>query len=300
MAIAIGSRNQVSYITESTWGTTPGTPQMIGLPYTSFSVAMTKDTFEDNSVNADRMQRYNIHGNRKVGGDIDVNLSHGNFDALFESALQSSFTTNVLKTGSTRKSFTIEQGSLDIGQYTVYTGMVVDKVTLSVPVSGLVTAKFSMLGKDATISQTPLDASITAPGAKQPYIHAGGTFKEGGSVVAFMTAIELSIDNGHTVNNSLGTLTARDFSAGFATVSGKVSAYFEDAVMINKFINATDSSLDFTLTDGTNTMQFALPKIKYTGGTRAFSGQGPVMIEMPFAALWDSGTSSNIVITRSA
>lgn len=300
MAIANGSRNQIAYVTELTWGTTPGTPAMIGVPYTSFNVNLTKETFEDTSVQADRMQRYNIHGNRTIGGDIDVNLSHGNFDAFLESALQNSFATNVLKVGSTRKSFTIEQGSLDIGQYTAYTGMVVDKVALSVPVSGLVTAKFSMIGKDATISGTPLDATITAPAAKQPYIHAGGTFNEGGSPIAFLTAVELNIDNGHAVNNALGSTTARDFSPGFATITGTASAYFEDVSLINKFINATDSSLSFTLTDGTNTLTFNLPKIKYTGANRPFSGQGSVVVELPFTALWESGAASNIVITRSA
>ena len=114
MAIATGARSKVGFITEVTYGTTPLTPNLAELPFTSFSVNLTRDEHDDNSLRADRMERYSLSGNRAVAGQIDVNFAHGLYNTLLESALQGAFTTKILKTGVTRKSVTLEEGSLDI------------------------------------------------------------------------------------------------------------------------------------------------------------------------------------------
>ena len=299
MTIATGARSQLTYVPETVWGTTPAVPAMVGVPYTAWNVNLTKEAFSDMSIRADRMERYSLHGNKSVSGDLDVNLSHTNFDVFLESALNSTFNTNVLKSGTTRKSLSMEAGSLDIGQYTVYKGVVVDKVAITVPSSGIVTAKFSLMGADSTISASPLDATITEPSAKAPYTHVAGTFNEGGSPIATLTGVTLNIDNGYGANYSLGNTVARDLTYGFAKVTGTATAYFEDAALVNKFINGTASSLDFTLTDGTNTLKFDLSNIKYTGATKQVSGQGPIVLNLPFTALYDGTDASHIVITRS-
>jgi len=299
MAIATGHRSQLAYIPEVTWGTTPGTPQMISVPYTSFKADLTKQTFEDNSIIADRMARYVMFGNQTVAGELEVNLSHGNFDFLLESACNGAFTANVLKTGSTKKFFTFESGALDISQYTVYTGMLVDKMTITIPSNAPVTAKFDLMGKSSSISGTALDATLTAAGAKQPYVHVGGTFNEGGSATAIITTMAFTVDNGYDANFALGSTSPRDVTYDLAKITGTVTAYFEDAVLYNKFINGTSTSLSATLTDGTNTLQFSLPKIYYTGGSKPVSSQKAILVTLPFVAVYDGTSTSNIVITRS-
>ena len=78
-----------------------------------------------------------------------------------------------------------------------------------------------------------------------------------------------------------------------------MTAYFENTTLLNKFINETESSLDFTIGDGTNTLRFKCPRIKYTGGQPDVGGEGPVTLTMPFQALLDSTTSTNLRIIRS-
>jgi len=299
MTIATGHRSQLSYIPEVTWGTTPGTPQMISVPYTSFKADLAKQTFQDNSIINDRMQRYVMFGNQTVGGELEVNLSHGNFDFLLESACNSSFTTNVLKTGATKKFFTFESGALDISQYTVYTGMLVDKMTVSIPATAPVTAKFDLLGKTSSISGTALDATLTAAGAKTPYVHVGGTFTEGGSATAIITTMNFTVDNGYNSNFALGSTSPRDVTYDLAKITGTVTAYFEDAALYTKFVNGTSTSLSAQLTDGTNTLKFEFPKIYYTGGSKPISGQGAILVTLPFVSVYDGTALSNIVITRS-
>ena len=106
MAFAQGSRSSLSYITETTFGTTPA-GNFQNLPFTSHSLNMTKDRVEGTDIQADRMSRVDRHGNRQVAGDIVGDLRDGDFDELLESAMLSAWSTNVLKIGTTPKYFSI-------------------------------------------------------------------------------------------------------------------------------------------------------------------------------------------------
>lgn len=303
MTISTGARSTVSLVTESTFGTTPTTPSLVGVPFTSFSVNKTTDRYEDQSVRGDKMQRFNVAGSTHVTGDLDVNFSHTNFDGLIESAMNSTWSSNVIKSGSTRKSFTFENGINDLAtpQYFLYTGMVVDKLALTCPNNGIVTAKFSMLGQNMTVGTTSVDGDgATAATAEKPYTHIGGTFKEGGSAVGYLTSITVNIDNGTSQNFALGSSLVRAFTTSWFKVSGNVTITFEDASLVNKYLNGTASSLEFTLTDGTNTFNVLIPNVIYTQANKSISGQGPITLSLAYEGLYDSTTGSNIVLTRSA
>ena len=49
------------------------------------------------------------------------------------------------------------------------------------------------------------------------------------------------------------------------------------------------AAVTFTLTDGTNTQTYTLPKVKYSGVNTSIEGQGPVLLEVPFSAFSDAG-----------
>lgn len=303
MTISTGARSQVSYIAETIFGTTPATPQLVRLPFTTWNVNLVKDEYDDMSIQSDRMERYSVSGNRHVSGDIDVNYQALNYDALLGSLMFNTWATNVLKVGQTQSSFTMEEAALDIAQYRVYTGMVVDKFSLNVPNNGVITAKFTLVGKDqsaltgATIDS---DTIIGAATVSQPMTHTGssGFFKVAGSTVGYITSLTLSVDNGLTQNFGLGTPTARAFTPGFAKVSGTAQVFFEDATFYNLFVNGTASTLDFKLDNGTNTHEYSIPNAKFVGATKTINGQGPITMTVNFKGLYDPTAQSNLVITR--
>lgn len=299
MAFAQGSRSQVAYIAETVFGTTPATPTLIAIPNVSFNINMVRTDYVDTSIRADRMTRYSLTGTRTVTGDFSTLLSHNNFDPFIASAMNSTWATNVLKTGTTQQSFSIEQGQLDISAYSLYTGCTVDKLTITVPTNAPVTSQFTVVGKDQILSSTTAATTLTPATANQPYTHLGGSIKEGGTVVADISALTLDISNTLTANLVLGSATSPALSFGMSAVTGTVTAFFDTIALYNKFMNATMSSLDFTLSDGTNTMEFLIPNLKYTATTKSISGTGSVMLAINFTALYDATTSSNLVITRS-
>jgi hypothetical protein len=278
-------------------GTGSGAANFTSLPYTSFAINLTKDAFQDDTIRSDRRRQFNIHGNRIVGGDISVNLAANAFDDWIASALYSDWSTNVISDGVTEKSFTVEQGQLDISQYSLYTGVKVNTWNVDVPVDGIVTSTFSVQGKDFAISGTTIDGTVTDPTISEPFFHAGGTFTIDG-VESCISAVSLSVDNGGTANYCLGDDSANNITVGLISVTGSLTVYFEDASIFTNFLNEATAVLDFTLTDGVNSLNFNLPKIKYNGADRTVDGQGPILVTAAFEALSNAG-GPVITITRS-
>ena len=59
MAFAQGSRSTLSYITETTFGTTPA-GNFQNLPFNTHSLNLTKDRVAGNEIQADRMTRVDV------------------------------------------------------------------------------------------------------------------------------------------------------------------------------------------------------------------------------------------------
>jgi hypothetical protein len=84
-----------------------------------------------------------------------------------------------------------------------------------------------------------------------------------------------------------------------SNLTGQVTAYFENSTLVEKFLNETESSINFTMPDGAgNAQKYIIPRIKYTGGQPDVSGEGPITLTMPFQALLDGTTETNILIER--
>ena len=130
MAFAQGSRSSLSFITESTFGTTPA-GNFTNLPFTTHSLNLTKDRVAGNDIQADRMTRVDRQGNRQVGGDIVVDLRDGDYDSFLEAAMLNTWSTNVLKVGVTPKFFSVEDYAADIDQARLFTGLTVSTMGIS-------------------------------------------------------------------------------------------------------------------------------------------------------------------------
>jgi hypothetical protein len=307
MAFAQGSRSGLSYIVESTFGTTPA-GNFTAIPYNTHSLNLSKERVTGNEIQPDRMLRVDRHGNRQAGGDIVVDLRDGNFDPFLESALQAvwdaspSSAPDELKVGTTPKFFSIEDAAEDISQYRLFTGMSVSSMSVSIAPNQMVTTTFSMIGKDMTISgsaNTVDDATIA-----QPFDSYSGDVKIGdvgnSSASAIVTSIDFSIDNAQAPTFVVGDDSAPQLETGMATVEGTFTAYFEDAALINRFIDETETELVVSVNDPTsaNEYTFTFPKIKVNGADVPVEGQTSRVITLPFVALYDDTLETNLMIQR--
>ena len=306
MAFSQGSRAGLSFQAESAFGTAPGTPTLIQLPYTTHSLDLSKDRVQGNDILPDRMPRVDRHGNRKAGGDIVVDLRKADYDTLLESVFMSTFSTNVIKPGTTLKSLYIEDAATDIAQYRLFSGMTVSQLAVSIKPNQMVTGTFSLVGKDMVIQGTSFDATKTAASGNAPFDAYSGTMKiadAGGSLasIATITGIDFTINNSLNPTFVIGTSSTTQLEYGLATVEGTVTAYFEDATLVNRFLNETETALEVSVDDPTGVSDYTwfFPRVKFNGAAVPVGGPTSRIITIPFVALYDTSTSCNIRLTRS-
>ena len=306
MPFSQGSRAGLSYVAESTFGTTPGTPSLIQLPYTTHSLDLTKERVTGTDIQPDRMQRVDRHGNRSVAGDIVADLRKGDYDAFLESAFFNTFSTNVLKIGTTPKFFSIEDAATDITQFRLFTGMAVSSLAVSIRPNQMVTGTFSMVGKDMTISGTSVDAIKTAASGNAPFDAYSGALSignAGGSLSssAIVTGIDFTLNNALAPTFVVGSASTPQLEYGMATVEGTITAYFEDATLINRFINETETGLQVVVDDPTGSSDYTwlFPRVKINGASVPVDNPTSRIVTLPFVAPYDTAEASNIVLLRS-
>lgn len=298
-----GSRHSLAYVSESTYGTTPATPTFTPMRNKGVSLALKKGSIESEEIRADRQISDFRHGTYQVGGDIEAELSFGSFDDFLEACFCGTWTTNVLKAGTTRRSFTIERRFSDMSsssQYHRFTGCEVSSLKLSIAPGKIIGATFGLVGQDMALSNTAISGSTySAVSTSLPMTSFSGTIQEGGSAIAQITEIQLTIENGIEPRYVVGSAKTIRPSIGRSKCTGQISAYFEDVALLNKYINETESSLYFEIEDGTGKeYDFTLPRIKYTGGQPDVKGEGPVVITFPFQALYNSSDATQIKVVR--
>jgi hypothetical protein len=302
MAKATGARSEIAYVVESTYGTTPGTPSLIAVPRTGGAPNMQKETFESADIRSDRMVADMRHGFKSASLSMAIELRDGDYDAFFESLMYNTWSTNVLKVGTTEKSFSIEAAYEDITQYALMTGGIVNGFSCNITPDGIVSGSFDFVGKSLSYSGSSADADgYTAASGAEPFDSLSGSINEGGSSIAIVTGLDFSVTNNIEPAKVVGADTASEQIEGVCQVTGTITAYFQDATLVNKFINETSSSIDVTLSDpAANTLKFDFPNVLYTGGDLDVGGTGPITLSLPFTALYDATDESSLVITRSA
>tara|TARA_R110000824_G_C15191526_1_gene674789 strand:+ start:486 stop:1397 length:912 start_codon:yes stop_codon:yes gene_type:complete len=303
MAFAQGSRSSLSFITESTFGTTP-TGNFTNLPFSTHSLNLTKDRLAGTDIQADRMARVDRHGNRQVGGDIVVDLRDGDYDVLLESAMLNTWATNVLKVGVAPKFLSVEDYAADIDQARLFTGLSVSTMGISLAPNQMVTTTFGMIGKDMTMSAT--EKTQDAASGSVPFDAYSGDIGignvAGASSVAIVTALDFTLTNSFSPTFVIGDNSAPSLEYGRAEVEGTLTAYFEDATLINRFLNEVETEIEVSVNDptGANAYTFQFPKVKINSADVGVDGPTSRMINMSFVALFDAVEATNLKITRPA
>jgi len=303
---AQGSRTTFSYIVESTAGTTPsGNFQQI--PVTGHTLDLTKEPVTGNDISI--MDEVERHGNRSVAGDVNVDMRADIFDPLLESALRSTWDTSgssvpdVLKIGSTPKTFTFEDAATDISQYQLYMGCTVNTFNVSIAPSQMVTATFGIMGYDKSISGTgktvdDYDRTI------QPFDALSGSTLLGDNGAtgspAEITSLDFTLTNNIENAFIIGDDITQCLVRGRTEVTGSFSIHFLDDATMDRFLDETESALSVSVNDptGNNEYNFVFPKIKINSATAPLEGQGIRLVNCEFRALRDSTEDTSFYIER--
>jgi hypothetical protein len=297
--------NRVSLyvLPETTWGTTPAAGTFEELRYTGESLVYNVETASSSQIRSDRNVSDVVRTQASTSGDVQFELSYGSFDTLLEGLMMGTWATDVLKNGTTLKSYSIEKYFEGLNKYHTFKGLRVSSMSLDLGAGDMVTGSFAFLGKGiATGTSSASTGTATAANSNSIFnaVDNVTVLKEGGSTYSDkVMSLSLTVENNLRANQSVGSLEATRIGFGQFNVSGSMSVYFQNQGVFDKFVNGTDSSIEFTLSDGTNSYNVLIPKVEYTAANVTAGGaNSDVMAEVEFTAKYDATNDCTLKITR--
>lgn len=300
MPNAVGSRLQIAYIVEVTPGTTPATPTMKALRVKGHTLTLDRGSMQSAELRSDRNLSDFRLGMKSVKGDIDFEWSATTFDDMLEAAMGGTWATNILKVGTTQRYFSIEVGHLDIAQYRLFKGCVVDKLQLSLKPNQIMEAKLSILGMDEVTSGTTAISVLTPAGTASPVDGNSAlcVIQENAVTLAIVTSMEFTIDNNAKTLELIGKNTPAGISLGRCIIKGSFTAYVPDLALYNKYAAETATTLSIAVSDGTKSYTFLMSNVKLSQAKVDVQNEDAVMQTIGFTAIYAAADTSAMKITR--
>ena len=303
MTIGTGSKTSVAYVAETVYGQTPASPVFQNICNTGCTFGIDRNTIEAACLNDSRQRKDVRGGNSTVGGDLNTQLEYASFDDLIEAVMMGAWATDVLKAGVNQRSFTFERYfDLATDEWHRYRGMVANSMSLSVQPDNFIETAFNFIGQSldsANLTSQEVGATYTDETGNEPFDSFSGTINEGGNPIAVVTQLDMTIENGINPAFVIGSRQTIEPFNGQSIVNGTLTAYFEDSSLLAKYLNDTNSSIDFTLTDPAgNSYTLSMPNIKYTSGRNDVSGPEAITVPLGFSAIYDGAEDSQLVWTR--
>ena len=281
MAIAQGIFKQVAYKKEATFGTKPDAAGASILPRTSFTLNLTKETFQSNRIALHQQSAGTRHGTRRVEGSYDDEISCETHKDFWAALLRNSWDEGeagvspgvlfVPQSGHTDDSFTFEEWRSDIGESLVYTGVKVVGAQVNVQPNGMATVSFSLMGQDmdGVIGSSRYFTSPTELPGNIPASGAVGELLVDGSGVAVVTSADFNVNGNGTTEGVLGSSVTPDVFRGIVQVTGNFSLFHQDKAMLEKYINEQTIGLAIKLDEpgGAHHITMSMPKVTITSYT---------------------------------
>lgn len=148
------------------------------------------------------------------------------------------------ESGHTDDSYAVEEFYADVLQSEVYTGIKYNKAAISLPPTGMARINFTGTGKD--LAQTGATQYFTSPaalGTASVTASVNGALIIDGVRVASLTNLSLDVDALYEGDPTVGSNTLEFMVPGMVTYKGQFTAYWEDRVLDDKFVNETAASL---------------------------------------------------------
>lgn len=217
-----------------------------------------------------------------------------------------------LLNGTEKRSFAVEQRMIDIDLSELFTGVRVGAGAFNLQPGAMATVSFDLQGKDGQVLEGSASPYFAAPAAQtNTGVLAGvsGAIRLAGVEQAIITALNFSVNVGLNSTPVVGSVVVPDIFYGRTVVTGSVSAYIEDASLIDVFLNEEEVDLVTVLeaagTDPKSFVAFSFQRVKLNGVQKTIGPEGGVIATFPFQALLKTGGAttaydqSTMVVQRS-
>lgn len=305
-SIASAVRTRVAYIAEVTSGTTPATPAFTTLRVTGAGIQTNKKTTPIREIRSDLNVPDEIESAQSAAAAYSFALSYGTFDDIMAAVLRSSWSSDVVKNGTSRTTFTFEETLNFIGSlgFSRVTYGIVDTFSLDITAEREITGNFNVVGM-----KEELDTAIIAS-ATYTAVNANPVMSAGNSVAALSVAslttpkirrVMFEVKNGTRIQPVVDSLYPGGFGDDLMDVTGTIEVYFDGNAAYQKVLDHGGGALSITIGNASGSKYtIAFPTIVFLDGKRQVGGtSSDVMVSIPFRAKGsDNSSNPSISITR--
>jgi len=245
------------------------------------------------ATNADNNNWFKVNGLTSVD-EITVADPHGllvteSGDAD-ETARGKSITNGIIKS-----SLQVEQAFTDIEAYQLFSGQRVGTWAMNVESGAILTGSFGFqgtsvdtddVGTDGTPGDDPkwLGSGSYLPATTSSVLNAtsnvGLIVKDGVQLSTAVQSLDVELDNALRNQQAIGNKFPIGIGYGRVTISGTVSAYFEDMSLYNDMLNHNSVSMEFSFIDAAgNSMHLEFPRVKFASSGPSAPGIDQDVIE---------------------
>jgi hypothetical protein len=211
----------------------------------------------------------------------------------------------VLNNGVTNRSFLIERGYADIGQYFQFRGCAVEEFNVDITARKIMMLTMVMMGGQATRSSASVSGSVT--NSTTTDVMRAGTYITGISGNTNMTTLKarrvtFGIKNNMRAHELVTQLASDDFGRGVMDITGTIESYFNSGALFDQFIGNSATGFQFNVADpnGLGSYTFRFPKIKLAdtdpGGVPGVDAD--VIQKVGYRGLFDPVTNCHMRVTR--
>lgn len=194
--------------------------------------------------------------------------------------------------------------------YELYSGMCVDKITLTAKPNDMVKVTFDFVGLNRTLGTSANGSTYSAAPTNSPMDAFTAPLYIGGVAAGNITTLTMNLQNGRkAADGVIGSKVAPAVIEGTNEITFDFTAYFSDQSLANAFLNETNIALDIPFFDanGTDFVKLRFGNVKILSADEDIKLNSGVMLTIKGQALADPNTATqtgtqygtNILIQRS-
>lgn len=202
--------------------------------------------------------------------------------------------TSRLTNGITKRSFTLEKQFSEVSQYFTQRGQYAGKMSFGLNDGQLTEGSFTFMGKDEIrrgVTQLPGVTAESQTYEIQNGVTGVGNLWEAGVPLASTSIKTMSVDLDSVLRaqGALGNLGPAGIAFGTFSSKGKITVYFADGNLYDKFVGDIYTSIIFSTKDiDGNGYVFTMGRVKLTNGkVQAGSKNTDLMAEFDYEAFAD-------------
>lgn len=251
MARAHGARSQMAFAFETVYGTAPGSGYA-RLPFASKTLSAAQPLVESDLLGYGRDPLAPIKDAVTVDGDLVIPMCARSIGFWLKLAFGAPTTTgsdpyeHVFTSGGwVLPSAAIEFGMPEVPQYSMFTGVRLDRLSFTMQRAGQLTANASLIAQQEENEATAQTGSLAAV-PLQRFGHWNGSILRAGSALGNVVSAEVTYSNGldriETIRDD-GAIDGVD--AGMASLQGRMDVRFADTTLLDQAINGTPAEFKF-------------------------------------------------------